>query len=81
VVIHEPIESDQLRRILPQQMGCELRDSRPGPGTVGGQVERTQRTDFPKAAKSGVCFDLHDRAVEDGDRLATRPFVAALVQG
>src|SRR6185436_9001269 len=47
---------------------------------VGGQIERPERTDFAVANESSVRLNAHNRAVENGDRLAAGPFVSGLVE-
>jgi len=47
---------------------------------IGGQVERSERTNLAVADEAGIGLHAHYGAVEDGDGLATAPFVGAFVQ-
>ena len=56
--------------------------TQPGANTIGirRQIKRPERTHFAVAGEARVGLDPYDGAVENGDRFAAGPFVAALVQ-
>ena len=68
------------QRVFAEQVRAELGDAGAHAVGVGGQVERPERADLAVAGDARVGLDLDDGAVEDRDRLAARPLVAALVQ-
>ena len=78
--VHAVIELRQLARVEPDQVRRQLAQARPHAFGVGRQVERPQRADLAEADESRIGFHADDRAVEDRDRLSTRPFVAAFMQ-
>ena len=79
--VHPAVQSPQLGRIFADQMRTQLGDSRANAGRVSGKVKWPEGADLAVPDDSGVGFNSHDRAVEHGDRLATRPVVRSLVQG
>ena len=79
--VHPAVQPAELRRVLAEQVRPEFRDPGAHAVGIGRQVERPERADLAVADDARVGLDRDDRAVEDVDRLAARPLVAALRAG
>ena len=79
--VHLFVEDGQLAGVEADEVGRKLGEAGADTGGVGGQIEGAEGADFAVADEAGVGLDLDDGAVEDVDRFAAGPGVAAFVEG
>ncbi len=79
--IHSLVQYSQFTRIETDQMRAEFPQTRTHTFGVGGQIERTQRTDFAIPRQPLIGFDADNRAVKYRDRFSARPVVRTFDQG
>jgi hypothetical protein len=78
--VHPSIQTLELPRILADQVRREHRDSGADAFGIGRQISGPEGTDFTVADDPSVGLDPDEGRVEDRDRFAAGPVVAAFVQ-
>ncbi len=78
--VHPRIQYAESRGIAADQLRRQLRNAGARAARIGGQIRRTQRTDFAISTDAGVGVNGHYGGIENLDRVAAGPLVAALMQ-
>ena len=78
--VHVMVERPQVRRIMPDQLGADLRDAGPDPLGIGRQVRRAERAALGITGNARVGLDRHNGRVEHFHEVAATPVVAPFAQ-